>query len=361
MINYPTTRKGREPKRLVNCEVCKKEIYITPTRLRKNKHHTCSKECWGKLSSALHSQKIKINCVICGKDIFYKQSHFKKVKFHTCSRECAAQVKKDIYKGSNNPKAKLTNMSDIEKFFYKRVMAIAARSSAEKYDFNLDMEFLIDIYNKQNGLCYYSGFPLNFNKEGIVAKFDTLSVDKIIPEKGYTKGNVVLCLNCVNKFKCNYSLDDLKKVFKSIFIKESPKISLKIKKLYPDSISPKRNSPSDAGIDLYVHRVEDCGHYIKVYSGVSIQPEVGYFTFLAPRSSSYKKGLSLFNNLGIIDNSYTGEIIGLFLKEENYEEPKPGDRVLQLIAQKQVFFEPVWVDELDETDRNKNGFGSSGN
>lgn len=358
-INYPNNRNAEQSTRVIPCEVCSKEFKITPTRLRKNKHHTCSKKCGGVLASRLRSRKIKTNCTNCGKEILYKQSHLKKIKYPACSRECTYQVKKEQYKGICNPNAN-AKMTELEALFYKRCLNLAYRASVQKIDFNLDVNYMIELYDRQKGLCYYSGFPLNLNKKGGRAKFDTLSVDKVIPSKGYTKGNVVLCLNCVNIFKNDHELSTIMEVFKSIIVKHSNGVILKVKPLFPDSQLPKRNSPSDAGIDMFVHRVEDFGHYIKVYTGVSVQPDVGYFCFLAPRSSSFKKGISLFNNLGVIDNSYTGEVIGIFLKEENYEEPKPGERVLQLIAQKQIFFEPVWADELSKTDRGDNGFGSTG-
>jgi hypothetical protein len=60
-------------------------------------------------------------------------------------------------------------------------------------DFELDLPFLIDIYNKQFGVCAYSGIPMHFgvcHKNNWVASLERLDVSK-----GYTRDNV--CLICV--------------------------------------------------------------------------------------------------------------------------------------------------------------------
>lgn len=137
-------------------------------------------------------------------------------------------------------------------------------------------------------------------------------------------------------------------------------MQVKIKKLFDDSQLPTKGHLTDTGYDLYVHRVEDSGNFIKIYTGVAIQPESGYWFMLAPRSSSHKKGLSLYNNIGIIDNSYTGEIVGVFYKTKDYKElPKKGDRLLQLIPQELIQAEFVEADQLSETERGDGGFGST--
>jgi dUTP pyrophosphatase len=156
-------------------------------------------------------------------------------------------------------------------------------------------------------------------------------------------------------------MQDIEKVFRALILKKDYMIETKIKKLYKDSKLPSQKSPEDAGYDLYVHRVEDKGSYLKVYSGIALQPEIGKFFMLAPRSSSFKKGLTLYNNLGIIDQNYTGEVVAIMYKTFDYiSEPKVGDRLVQLVPQQQYKLNIVEVDDFEQTDRNANGFGSSG-
>lgn len=142
---------------------------------------------------------------------------------------------------------------------------------------------------------------------------------------------------------------------------DTASIPVKIKKLFPDAKVPTSDNEGNAGYDIYVHRIEDCGNYLKVYSGIAIEPEVGIYMMLVPRSSAHKLGLTLYNNLGIIDNSYRGEIIALFLKTEDFKVlPEIGSRLAQLIPQKQSWLKIEEVIELSNTDRGSGGFGSTG-
>lgn len=343
---------------IVNCYQCHKEINIPPSR-SKNKTHHCSRKCSGITRSFRTSRKIKTNCVICNKELFYKQSHFKQIAKPTCSRKCSSKVHKIRYVGSGNPKS--SKLTVFERIFSDRCKNLRLRAEAKKIEFNLTMIDLIDIYNKQNGKCFYSNLNMSLKKKGGI-QYDTMSVDRIDSTKGYTKDNIVLCLNSINMFKAQHKLDDIKKVFRAIYMKEKNNIKVKIKKLYNDSQLPEQSDQYAAGYDLFVHRVEEDEYKIKIYTGISIQPELGFYFFLAPRSSAHKRGLILYNNLGIIDVNFTGELVGIFLKTKEYVKNtiQYGDRLLQLIPQEQIWVEPIEVDELSDTNRGTNGFGSSG-
>lgn len=72
-----------------------------------------------------------------------------------------------------------------------------SEQSHNKFDYNLTEEFVVELYHRQAGKCYYSGKPLGFTK----GDRDNLSIDRIDSSKGYTKENVVLCASCVNVMK----------------------------------------------------------------------------------------------------------------------------------------------------------------
>lgn len=355
----PRQKTGKD----IQCEVCTKVFYLHPGRLNKNKHHTCSKVCSGILSSKLYNTKEKYNCVNCHKEIFYKKSHAKQVKFKTCSMECNIQIKKLTNKGNNNPNS--LKLTPLEKFMRNRIVAIKRRCVASNtfFDNDLDYKYLVDLYEKQNGCCHYSGIKMDISgkvSEKGNTKPTAMSVDRIIPEKGYTKDNLVLCLNSINLFKGNQDMSLFRDIIEGLMLNIKEKFPMKVMKLSETSKLPTKGDHLAAGIDLYTDRIEDCGHYIKVFSGIAIEPKLGYFFMLAPRSSAHKKGLTMFNNLGIIDNNYRGEIIGLFLKTDNFVMPEIGERLMQLIPQKQIWVEMQEVDKLSETDRGNKGFGSTG-
>lgn len=138
-------------------------------------------------------------------------------------------------------------------------------------------------------------------------------------------------------------------------------IKLKVKLLYPWSAPPyQTEGGDDAGLDLFAASVEDKGHYIKVGTGVAIQPPKGYYTEMTPRSSSYKKGLLLYNSVGIIDRGYMNEIFAMFFKTEGFTMPEVGDRLVQIIVKKQESVEMEIVKDLELTARGMGGFGSTG-
>ena len=65
-----------------------------------------------------------------------------------------------------------------------------------KYDFDIDEQFISELYEKQNGKCFWFGVNL---KPSNVAKYPWQpSLDRLDREKGYTKDNVVLACYTAN-------------------------------------------------------------------------------------------------------------------------------------------------------------------
>lgn len=60
------------------------------------------------------------------------------------------------------------------------------------------------LYVEQEGKCYYTGEPLNI----VGGQEEVLSIDKVLPDVGYIKGNVVLCLNRFNILKRDMTLSE---------------------------------------------------------------------------------------------------------------------------------------------------------
>lgn len=68
---------------------------------------------------------------------------------------------------------------------------------------------LADIYEQQNGLCFYTNEKLVW-RSGAGRHNRSLSVDKVLPGQGYVKGNVVLCCDWINRMKNDADLETLK-------------------------------------------------------------------------------------------------------------------------------------------------------
>ncbi len=145
---------------------------------------------------------------------------------------------------------------------------------------------------------------------------------------------------------------------------------VKIKKLTKNAVIPTRNTETDAGLDLTaitatLYTGVD-GNFIEYGTGLAIEVPEGYVGLLFPRSSVTKKDLVLGNSVGVLDSGYRGEIKFRF-KQLTASYPIteeiayiPGDKVGQIIIlpYPKVVFEVV--DELEDSERGENGFGSSG-
>ena len=91
---------------------------------------------------------------------------------------------------------------DIESYIKFRVDCIRTISKRKGVNFDLDSQYMLDLWKKQNGLCHYTRMPMKrIMKQMGFQAWDSPSVDRKDPEKGYVKGNVVWCTFAANSFK----------------------------------------------------------------------------------------------------------------------------------------------------------------
>lgn len=127
---------------------------------------------------------------------------------------------------------------------------------------------------------------------------------------------------------------------------------------------PTKNSPDEAGYDLYSS--EDC--IIKpmerklVQTGVSISIPYGYYGHISDRSGmALKKGAHCLGK--IVDPTYRGNIGVIILNTDMFESIKiqKNDRIAQIIFKKYENVSFITEEELGDSSRGEKGFGSSGN
>jgi hypothetical protein len=92
------------------------------------------------------------------------------------------------------------------KYWAPRIV-LGARGTAKKkkLPFDLDTEFVLGLFEEQKGLCYWFGIPI-FPNPG-TRDPQRPSLDKLVPEKGYVKGNVVLTCAAANMGRSNTSVE----------------------------------------------------------------------------------------------------------------------------------------------------------
>jgi dUTP pyrophosphatase len=144
-------------------------------------------------------------------------------------------------------------------------------------------------------------------------------------------------------------------------------------KLRVGAPTPSRNRVDDAGFDLaYFDRETEDGKLpelsvdpfctIKVPTGIACACDKHIYLRVAERSGfSSRNGLIVLG--GVVDASYRGEIFVLLHNvSNNICRISQGDRVAQLIPTlifQTDMLQMVEVNQLDETDRGSQGFGSS--
>ena len=176
-------------------------------------------------------------------------------------------------------------------------------------------------------------------------------------------------------------------------------ISVGIKRLNENATIPTKAHPTDSGFDIYASEdvIIEPGETTVVPTGIAVELPAGYEATVRPRSGITAK-TKLRVQLGTIDNAYRGEI-GVIV--DNIERPtlylddnpqeiyedltalistidggdyildgfakdgayiiRKGDRIAQLVIQPLPAVEAYEIeDELEETERGENGFGSTG-
>lgn len=143
---------------------------------------------------------------------------------------------------------------------------------------------------------------------------------------------------------------------------ESKTQPLSFKRLDPRAILPTRGSSSSAGLDLYsieAVRLEP-GQRALAHTGLAVAIPAGFYGRVAPRSGlATKHGLDVL--AGVIDADYRGEI-GCLLLNTGAEtiELAEKSKICQLIIEKIITADAIWVDSLSDTGRGRGGFGSTG-
>lgn len=131
--------------------------------------------------------------------------------------------------------------------------------------------------------------------------------------------------------------------------------------LDPGAYMPERAHESDAGYDIrtpYDFKLEPDGA-VMINSGVHIEIPDGYVGFL--KSKSGLNAMWSITGEGVIDAGYTGPItVKLYNDGICTKLFKRGDKIIQLVLLPVFTPELIQVDELGETERGANGFGSTG-
>ena len=145
-----------------------------------------------------------------------------------------------------------------------------------------------------------------------------------------------------------------------------PKIDVNIKKLNENAIIPTYSTEYSAGFDLYSvsdeERTINPHETVFIKTGLAMEIPIGYGGFIFARSGlSTKKGLAPANKVGIIDADYRGEImVALYNQTDESKTIDAHERIAQMVIMPFITANFIETNELSETKRGNNGFGSTG-
>lgn len=166
--------------------------------------------------------KIKLNCPVCGNEFQkVKKEYNRSIKFgrpQYCSRSCSGKANSknlgehcgniDNFKG----KAKVWKLDEFTPFRY--YMRIIKRRSYQKGETNITLEYLKELWEKQSGLCPFTGWELILPKgssySGDPNSMYRASIDRIDNDKGYVKGNVRFISVIANYCRNTFTDEDVK-------------------------------------------------------------------------------------------------------------------------------------------------------
>lgn len=140
---------------------------------------------------------------------------------------------------------------------------------------------------------------------------------------------------------------------------------IKVKKLSENAIIPKKTNSTDAGFDISSIEnvlIPPLGRSL-VHTGICLELDEDHvYARIAPRSGlAFKYGIDVL--AGVIDAGYKGEVC-VVLHNTDHEcsyVVNEGDRIAQIIFERYMNIDNLTeTNELSESNRSTDGFGSSG-
>ena len=143
-------------------------------------------------------------------------------------------------------------------------------------------------------------------------------------------------------------------------------MEIKVKKLNDKATLPTRGSKYAAGYDLYAaieNNITVPAHSTeKIGTGLSFElPDETFAAIFSRSGLATKQGLRPANCVGVCDSDYRGEyIVAIHNDTDEDKIIEPGERIAQMILMPYIPMTFVETDELSESGRGQDGFGSTG-
>ena len=162
----------------------------------KEEYHIICRDCETQIEHDKHWDGDKLRCLVCGRSL--DPSEF------DSHQEYAIRGHRD---GRCKECKRKQNQA--------RVLGASERAKRKGIPCTITKEFILDLWNKQNGLCAISKIPMTYEMDsGRI--YTNVSIDQIEQGKGYTEDNVQLVCMAVNQLKSDWDMNTVKYICKMI-------------------------------------------------------------------------------------------------------------------------------------------------
>jgi len=124
----------------------------------------------------------------------------------TC-KECASNFTKIWQKRKK---------SSLRGYLDSSLIAARHRAKIAGVPCTITIDYLMDLWETQEGLCSVSGLPFSFRKSKWFTNPYSPSIDRILPKYGYVENNVRFTLTAVNVSLNIWGLEELLPIFRAI-------------------------------------------------------------------------------------------------------------------------------------------------
>lgn len=157
-------------------------------------------------------QYMKKYCKFCKseKDVseFFKRCNYCRFCYSNHNSFLEAKARK------NSKRRNLFN-TNIREYINKHLTSVKSKTFSRNLTFNIDVDFMMQMWDKQNGRCFYTNRLMYKDSSG-KPNIQSPSIDRLDASKGYEKGNVVWCCLDVNRFKFTLNIDEFKEIISDI-------------------------------------------------------------------------------------------------------------------------------------------------
>lgn len=156
-------------------------------------------ECNGPKPRKLQKRKGKGKCTVCGKwkdlESFENTKHGGKLTSCFACRWMRDKANKNL---------------DEARYLKSFLSKLKSRCKSKNIEYGLDLEYFLGLLKHQKYKCFYTNHKLIMKINNQKDRNNSLSVDRVVFNKGYIKGNIVLCTARINAIKSDMTLDEMK-------------------------------------------------------------------------------------------------------------------------------------------------------